>query len=336
MSSKKTILVCPLNWGLGHATRMIPIINSEISKGNTVLIGSDGDALHLLRNHYPEITCIELPNLSISYGNGIWATFLFLFSIPKILLWIHRDNKKLNEIIKEHHIDLVISDNRWGLWNKSVHSVFVTHQVMVKMPKAIRFLERSIFKLQQWVIRHFDEIWIPDFEDKRNNLSGDLSHRFLPKKPTKYIGILSQFTKTNDETVPKYDVAVILSGPEPHRSILEQKLLLQLSTMTIQSVFIGGKMSNNTINHYPNISYIPFANTEKLQEIFAQSKHIICRSGYTSIMDLTKIDRKAILIPTPSQTEQEYLAKHLSGKGQFVVLEQNAVEKLTEQFILQN
>lgn len=336
MSSKKTILVCPLNWGLGHATRMIPIINSEISKGNTVLIGSDGDALQLLKNHYPNIQYIELPSLSINYGKGILATLLFLISIPKILLWIRRDNKKLKEIIKEYHIDFVISDNRWGLWNKSVHTVFVTHQVMVKMPKVLRFLEGSIFYLQQLVIRHFDEIWIPDYADKNNNLSGDLSHKYLPTKTTKYIGILSQFTKLDEKTEPFFDVAVIISGPDPHRSILEKKLMQQLSRLPLQTVFIGGKMSEIAINQYSNISYIPFANTEKLQEIFAQSKHIICRSGYTSIMDLTKLEKKAILIPTPSQTEQEYLANYLSGKGQFVVLKQKDIEKLTEQFILQH
>ena len=328
MSSKKTILVCPLNWGLGHATRMISIIDNAISQGDLVIIASDGDALFLLQNHYKNLQTIELPNLNIQYGIGAFAPIKFLFSIPKILKWIKKDRAKLNEIIKQEQIDLIISDNRWGLWHKSVKSVFVTHQVMVKIPQPFSFLEKIVFLLQQRFLNHFDEIWIPDYKDQTMNLSGDLSHKYSPKKKTKYIGILSQFHHNNQQNKILYDIAVILSGPEPHRSILEKELIKKIEGMQIKAIIVGGRPSQTTNINYKNITYIPFADTLMLQEIYEQSKYIICRSGYTSLMDLVTLEKPAIIIPTPSQTEQEYLAKYASDKGCFISMNQCDIEKI--------
>ena len=330
MCSKKTILICPLNWGLGHATRMIPLINHALANNFEVLIASDGDALALLKNHYPLLTCIELPSLNIRYGKGIWAPVIFLFSIPQILRWIKRDNKALQTIVNQHQVDVIVSDNRWGLWNKKVTSIFVTHQIMVKMPRPLVFLEKPVFHVQQWVLRHFDELWIPDFADQNLNLSGDLSHKYKPKKPTKYIGILSQFTPLQSTVEYKYDVAVILSGPEPHRSILEQRLIAVLKQSSLKTIIVGGKIGSSTMVSYPYITYIPFANTETLQQIFATSNYIICRSGYTSIMDLMQLGKTALLIPTPSQTEQEYLAEYLSQKAWFISVKQNEINSMVE------
>ena len=328
MSSKKTILVCPLNWGLGHATRMIPIIDNAISQGDSVIIASDGDALFLLQNHYNNLRTIELPNLNIQYGIGAFAPIKFLFSIPKILKWIKKDRAKLNEIVEQERIDLIISDNRWGLWHKSVKSVFVTHQVMVKIPQPFSFLEKIGFLLQQRFLNHFDEIWIPDYKDQTMNLSGDLSHKYSPKKKTKYIGILSQFHHNNQQNKILYDIAVILSGPEPHRSILEKELIEKIAEMQIKAIIVGGRPSQTTNINYKKITYIPFADTLMLQEIYEQSKYIICRSGYTSLMDLVTLGKPAILIPTPSQTEQEYLAKYTSDKGWFISLNQRDIKTL--------
>jgi len=329
MSSKKTILICPLNWGLGHATRMIPIINDAISQGHSVIIGSDGDALLLLQKQFPNHRTIELPQLKIKYGTGFFSAFQFLISVPKILAWIKKDNKKLQGIVDEYKIDLIISDNRWGLWNNAVKSVFVTHQLMVKMPKPFSFLEKIGYKLQQRYIKHFDKIWIPDFADKTQNLSGDLSHKYIPQKPIKYIGILSQFSKLEHQSSFKYDIAVILSGPEPHRSILEKMLLEKIETLQVKAIVIGGKLNNQKSMITKNVSYIPFANTEELQTIYSQSKHIICRSGYTSLMDLITIGKSAIIIPTPSQTEQEYLAKYLSEKDWYLSIKQDDIKEIS-------
>jgi len=329
MSSKKTILVCPLNWGLGHATRMIPIIDDAIVQGHSVIIASDGDALYLLQKHFPKLQTIELPNLKIQYGKGFFAALIFLISIPKILVWIKKDSKKLQEIIKQQKIDLIISDNRWGLWNKAVKSIFVTHQLMVKMPKLFSYIEKFGYYLQQHFLKHFDEIWIPDTANAIQNISGDLSHKYIPQKPIKYIGVLSQFAKIEPQLEFKYDIAVILSGPEPHRSILEKTILEKIESLHVKAIVVGGKLSDSTQINSENTTYIAFANTAELQEIYSQSKHIICRSGYTSLMDLITLGKSAIIIPTPSQTEQEYLAEYLSKKGWFISLKQDEIEEIS-------
>ena len=201
---------------------------------------------------------------------------------------------------------------------------------MVKMPRPFVFLERLVYHVQQWVLRHFDELWIPDIADTNLNLSGDLSQKYKPTKPTKYIGILSQFTPLQSTGEYKYDVAVILSGPEPHRSILEQKLITILKQSSLKTIIVGGKIGSSTTVSNPNSTYIPFANTETLQQIFESSKHIICRSGYTSIMDLMQLGKTALLIPTPSQTEQEYLAEYLSKKGWFFSVKQDEIDSMLE------
>jgi uncharacterized protein (TIGR00661 family) len=337
MSSKKTILICPLNWGLGHATRMIPIIDSAIKQGHMVLIASDGDALLLLQNHYKDIKCIELPSLSIKYSTGFLWQLKFLFSIPKIIRWKNKDTKALETISNQQKIDLIISDNRWGMWNKKVRSIFITHQLMIKLPKTISFLEKVIYGLQQRVLKHFDEIWIPDSEDKTFNLSGDLSHKYSSQKTTKFIGILSQFARDTPQKEYLYDIAIILSGPEPHRSILEKILLDKINNLPFKSVVVGGTFENTISNRNPNMLYIPFADTFTLQEIYSQSKHIICRSGYTSIMDLIQVGKTALLIPTPLQTEQEYLAKYVSDKGWFNTISQEEIRSFNVvEYVSQN
>jgi len=330
MSSKKTILICPLNWGLGHATRMIPVIDSAILQGHTVIIASDGDAFLLLRNHYPDINCIKLPSLTIKYGTGFFSHIKLFFSVPKILVWIKNDTKVLTSITNEYAIDLIISDNRWGMWSKRVKSVFVTHQLMIKLPRLFSFLEKTIFNFQQRILNHFDEIWIPDSEDPILNLSGQLSHKYKAHKPTKFIGILSQFSNSSDQKEFQYDVAIILSGPEPQRSILEKLLIDKMNILSLKTIVVGGTFVTTIKNRNPNIEYQAFANTDQLQEIYNSSKHIICRSGYTSLMDLIKLGKTAIIIPTPKQTEQEYLAKYVSANGWFKTLSQKGITTLSK------
>src|ERR1035437_4961977 len=157
MPTKKTILICPLNWGLGHSTRMIPIIDSALKNGNTVIIASDGNALTLLQNRYSYIQSIELPSLSIEYGTGFFSLLKFICSIPRILYWIKKDNKALKSILDQNKIDLIISDNRWGLWNKKIKSIFVTHQLMIKLPFLISFLEKTLFIIQQQLLKRSEE-----------------------------------------------------------------------------------------------------------------------------------------------------------------------------------
>jgi len=199
----------------------------------------------------------------------------------------------------------------------------------VKMPKLFSYIEKFGYYLQQHFLKHFDEIWIPDTANAIQNISGDLSHKYIPQKPIKYIGVLSQFAKIEPQLEFKYDIAVILSGPEPHRSILEKTILEKIESLHVKAIVVGGKLSDSTQINSENTTYIAFANTAELQEIYSQSKHIICRSGYTSLMDLITLGKSAIIIPTPSQTEQEYLAEYLSKKGWFISLKQDEIEEIS-------
>ena len=184
-------------------------------------------------------------------------------------------------------------------------------------------------------MRHFDEIWIPDTFEKTNSLSGDLSHKYLPKLNTRFIGILSQFAPKTALSFFRYDVAVILSGPEPHRSLLEKELITQLCGLPVNAIVVGGKLSQAQHDIMQNITYIPFANTEALQHIYNQSKYIICRSGYSSLMDLVTVGKTALIIPTPSQTEQEYLARYCSEKAWFLTMKQSDIHNLSMAYLKQ-
>jgi len=331
-SSHKTILVAVLNWGLGHATRSITIITKLEQQGHTVIIGSDGDALLLLQKHFPNINTVDLPSLRIQYGKN--PIIQILISIPHIICWIVRDHFCIKKIVKSKKIDLIVSDNRWGCWHKNIKSIFITHQIMIKLPRIISFCEHLVYTIQQSILKPFAEILIPDIAEKETSLSGDLSHLYLPKTQTRFIGILSQFSPKIITVKPTYDVAIILSGPEPQRSMLEVMLIQKLQPFSLKIIMVGGKMSANSMVRYSdNISYIPFASRDELLSIIISSKWIICRSGYSSIMDLIVLQKKALLIPTPHQSEQEYLANHCKKNNWFATINQNEIPSLSLNFI---
>jgi predicted glycosyltransferase len=204
------------------------------------------------------------------------------------------------------------------------------------MPPLFSFFEKTVFALQHRLIRNFNEIWIPDSTNAIMNLSADLSHKYQRHTNTKYIGILSQFKKEIEKNLQhEYVIAVILSGPEPHRTLFEKEIIELIITLQLKSVIVGGTFSPNTKVKNNLISYIPFANTNELQKIYSQSTYIICRSGYTSLMDLIILRKPALLIPTPSQTEQEYLSKYVSERNWFKMIKQQDIKHITIQSLQQ-
>ena len=222
-------------------------------------------------------------------------------------------------------IDVVISDNRFGLWNKSVKTIFVTHQLMIKMPTWAKFLEKVVHRFNIFFVKKFDHCWIPDFEGQFN-ISGNLSHRFALPPSAKFIGALSRFSldgkQVKIENPP--NVLLILSGLEPQRSILEQIVLEQLEASKYSAVVLRGKPKEKTDYRIKGkiqvLSHLP---AQQMKQLMLSAKHIICRSGYSSLMDLASIKRNAILIPTPGQTEQEYLAQLLKDTKQFYSIAQH-------------
>jgi uncharacterized protein (TIGR00661 family) len=305
MSLQKRILVCPLDWGLGHATRCIPIIHLLLQKNATVIIAGDGASLELLKKEFPQLQFIVLKGYHISYPEKGSMVFKMMFFIPKIIIGIIQEYKTLKKIIAQHKINIVISDNRYGLWNKAVKSIFITHQLMIKTPFGEKMLHRIILSF----VKKYDECWVPDVEGA-NNLSGDLSHNYPLTHNTFFIGALSRFEKKQDVIAFNYDVLAIVSGPEPQRGIFEKLVVEQLKQINLKALVVCGKLQlNQTKRTINNLEIVPHLTAEELQNKILQSKIIVARSGYSTIMDLAALGKKAIFIPTPGQTEQEYLAE---------------------------
>ncbi|WP_242133738.1 glycosyltransferase [Aestuariivivens marinum] len=303
----KNILVAPLNWGLGHATRCIPVIKALLNYGYQPIIASDGAALLLLQKEFPNVLSIELPSYNISYTkNGKFFKWKIIKSLPRLLKIIQAEKKATKYIIETHKISGIISDNRFGVYSKNIPSVFITHQLNV-LSGTTTWMST---KTHQNIIKNFNECWIPDV-DGPFNLSGKLGHPSALKIPTKYIGPLSRFTK-HDDTF-KNDLLVLLSGPEPQRTILEKKLLIELISYQGKVIFVKGIIEKEqTIQLMDNMTVYNFMTSPQLEKTINESARVLSRSGYTTIMDLAKLNKKAFFIPTPGQFEQEYLAKRLT------------------------
>ena len=327
------ILVVPLDWGLGHFTRCIPIIRELQNQNCEVWIGGNSDLRQILSREFYDLNFLPIPGYRVNYsGTKRFFIIKILMQVPKIVRILYKEHKWLKKIICDFSFDAVISDNRYGLYSKKIPSIFITHQLFIisGMNNWIDYiLKHRNFKF----IEKFQECWIPDLQGEPN-LSGKLSHDGAPPKNIKYIGPISRFKKSAPQ-VPVYEIAIILSGPEPQRSIWEKQLLSQIQNTKEKVLLVRGlPNSNENISvASSNVEIINYLGSEDLNQKILQSKCIICRAGYSSIMDLVALQKKAILVPTPGQTEQEYLAKYLHENGIFYSVDQEEFD-LTNQIEL--
>ena len=322
MKKKKRILIAILDWGLGHATRCIPIIEALLQQEADLILASSGSALELLKREFPNCTFIKLPAYNIRYYSfGMVGSMLL--QGPKIISTIIQEYWQLQKIIRDQKIDLVISDSRFGCFTKQVPCIFITHQLHIQMPAYLKQLQRVVNFFNHWIIKKYHSCWVPDFADTTKNLSGILAHP--APFPIQYIGPLSRMKPLVRPI--RYDIIAILSGPEPQRSMLEQLLLMELAKLDKKILLVRGLPKGSALET-PNkhIRIVPFLTAQALNEAIAESAFVICRSGYSSIMDLVILRKPALLIPTPEQTEQEYLARYLKSKGQFLVQAQGALD----------
>ncbi|NRT14115.1 uncharacterized protein (TIGR00661 family) [Flavobacterium sp. 28A] len=306
----RTILVAPLNWGLGHATRCIPIIKALQDHNYIPIIASDGASLDLLKKEFPYIKALELPSYHIEYAkkakNFKWK---LLKSSPKIIDAVWKEKKLVKKWIEKYAIDGILSDNRLGVLSNEIPSVFITHQLNVMTGNSTWLSS----KLHQRIIKKYVECWVPDFEQKPN-LAGELSHLENPNFKIKYLGPISRMHKKT--TAIKYDLMVILSGPEPQRGLLEEKLKIELQEYKGKVVFISGIVEKEQSKQVIDTTiYYNYMSSRQLEQTFNESELVLCRSGYTTIMDLVKLEKKAFFIPTPGQYEQIYLAEKLDKEN---------------------
>ena len=307
----RRVLLTPLDWGLGHATRCIPIVRELLKRSYIVYIAASGDSLVLLRNEFPSLTFFFLPGYNPRYSSSGSMVLKMAFQFPKFIKVIKKEHEIVEALIEEFNIDLVISDNRYGCWSSKIPTVIITHQLNILMPKRMTWLSKGVRILNEYMIKKFSFCWIPDHPG-RFSLAGELTHYNANSlKQVTHIGPLSRFSKIPGLQI-KYDVLCILSGPEPQRSIFEKIVKGQLKDSGLTYFIVRGILS---LSGSSKENEAEFLNSEELQTVIQQSSLIIARSGYSTIMDLCALGKKAIFIPTPNQTEQEYLAKKLNDKN---------------------
>lgn len=319
------VLVCPLDWGLGHATRCIPVIRHLIKAGARVMIASEGPQLQLLRSEFPNLEFVKFPGYMVKYSRVISLSLRIILDIPRLLIKIRKEKKISGRLIRKYNIDIVISDNRYGLWNPNIYSVIITHQLNIIPPARLLPFRSILHKLTHRQIGRFNECWVPD-NDGRHNLSGKLSHGEKLPKNVRYIGLLSRFddsASTASSDIP-YKVVALVSGPEPQRSVFEKIIRAQLPAIGEPCLLIRGLPGNTNIHREgPLLDVADHLAAIQLIHILQSQPMVICRAGYSTLMDLAFTGNKAILVPTPGQTEQEYLAKKLSAEGVYYATTQN-------------
>jgi uncharacterized protein (TIGR00661 family) len=298
---RKNILVCPLDWGLGHATRCIPIIVKLQAMGHNVFIAGSGPSLELLKLEFPKGKFFGITSYGISYSSNIPLLVHLLSKTPTLLSVIKSEHREIQQLVEQEKIDFIISDNRYGCYHETIPSAIITHQLSLQLPVVLKMIADSF---NTRLIRKFGECWVPD--NPSHDLSGKLS--FNNNINAKFIGPISRMTLSEAE--PALDVLVLVSGPEPQRTIFEELLYNQLKDSNLKYSFIRGLPGSNHSSP-PMINHL---SSHDLNNLIQSSEIIICRSGYSSIMDLAALRKKAIFVPTPGQTEQLYLAKELERK----------------------
>ncbi len=321
----KKLLVAPLDWGLGHATRCIPIVRKLIDSGHEVHLAGDGPHIDLLRSEFHGIRTVPLINYKITYSSSRLGTFAkFPWMLGRVFKCAAEEHRRVEYLVEQHGYDGIVSDQRFGCRSARVPSVYLTHQLRLKMPPGFGPLEPIISYGLRWAASQYTEIWIPDYPGE-DNLTGELSHRAPLPKRRRYIGPLSRFgsMKKNGRNPP--DLLVVLSGPEPQRTIFEKTIRKQLRNFPGDSVVLLGRPDTNFVpESESNVRIIPHLPTGELGKLLQSSKSVVCRGGYTTIMELVSSGRKAVLVPTPGQTEQEYLCRRLAAQQRFVCRSQKS------------
>ena len=322
-SARPKVLVAPLDWGLGHATRCISIIHELKQQACEVVIASSGAQKKLLSLEFPELRIIDLPSYGLEYGKSGWATRLHLvLQTPKILRRIRSEGAWLRQILASESFDLLISDNRYGFFSPGLVTVFISHQLNLRSGFGKFFDTRIAHKLFNY-IEHFSYCWIPDHQFPPF-LAGSMSHpETFPATDCRYIGPLSRFRKL-DLPVSKDSLLILLSGPEPQRSILERKIIRELHQCPCHCTLVRGlPESEQVLPKVPDLISYNHLPSDQLNRLICESEFIICRSGYTSVMELLTLGKKTIMVPTPGQAEQEYLATHLHQENRILKADQS-------------
>lgn len=321
---KPHVVIALLDWGLGHTTRSIPIIRHLMEIKCNVIVACNSNQKALLVKEFPDLSFENLEGYNIRYASKAWLTVLYIiFQVPKILTKINRENKWLHQYSQQHPVHFIISDNRYGFRSHKIPSIFITHQLSIKSGVA-GWIDKIIQKLNNRYINRFAECWVPDYAQS-TNLAGQLSRiNDSIKIPTRYIGALSRFNLCQQQQTNDLPITIVLSGPEPQRSIFEKLILNDIGNIDQSFVLIRGlPIATDKLQTPANTTVINHLTAHQLNQQLCNSSFVISRSGYTSIMDYMKLGLRSILVPTPGQAEQEYLAEHLSQSSLALTVKQH-------------
>lgn len=325
MFSNKTIFIAPIDWGLGHATRCVPIIK-QLQKNNVVILGVTQQTELIYNQEFPELKKIPIQAYNIRYLKTFPAWLALSLQSFKIYKAIQTENKQLKKIISDNGIDVVISDNRFGMYNKTITSVYITHQLSIKAG----ILSSLANIWHHYYIKKYNHVWVPDYQNEHQSLAGELSKNTYLKNVS-YINPLSRLTKKTFNTNLNVDYLCVLSGPEPQRSILENELI-KLSHTTTKKIGIarGSKTMIDESTLPKNVTILNTPTADELSQAICQATTVICRSGYSTLMDMHLLQKNnLILIPTPGQTEQVYLAHYWQKKFNAKVVNQKNIQQFT-------
>ena len=320
------IIYAVCSWGLGHSTRSLPVIRKLLKEGNELTIISQGRSLKLLKDELGEnLKYIEIEDYPILISENsrqfmaksmiYWPTF-----INKMI----KGQRKIQKILEKEKYDKIISDGRYDIYSRKIPSFFISHQIRIMNPLRNKMFERGSEIFNLFFFKRFCGIIVPDYY--KDNLSGDLSHNLyrIDEKKIHYVGVLSDFKKINKRK--DIDYLISISGPEPQRTMLEEKLLQQIVNLKGKIIVTLGKTENLEKSKKDDIETFSFLLSAKREEFLNRSKLVISRSGYSTILDLAVIGAKALMIPTPGQVEQVYLAEYHNKKGSFYSVNQDKID----------
>jgi uncharacterized protein (TIGR00661 family) len=294
----KKILYAALDWGYGHVTRSIAIIQELTVNGNEIIIACNLEQENLFKSYFPALQYVFLEGYNFKFsGKGNWNLDLWK-QRKSFFETINRENQFVENFCQKNNIDLIISDHRYGFFNTSLISIFITHQLHLPLSKWCFFIQ----KWHKKQLKNFNTIWVLD--DEKSTLAGKLS-KLISHNNIIYIGWKSRLSLLQNSVI-KYDYLIVISGPKPYSEQFLYEILSKFD-FTNKKAAILHPISIEITSPNNNFTLYKAENLKQTDQLFHESETIISRTGYSTLMDLKTLKKKAILFPTKGQKEQEYL-----------------------------
>jgi hypothetical protein len=273
--------------------------------GHSVVVAGSGPSLDLLKIEFPSNRFYSITSYGINYSKKVPLMVHLFMKLPSLPSIVRKEHKEIMSIIQQEKIDFIISDNRYGCYHRNIPSAIIIHQLSLRLPLLMKGAADSY---NMRLIKRFHQCWVPDTPDRK--LGGVLSESKSKKIIPKFIGPLSRMTG-NRYSPTTFRVLGLVSGPEPQRTVFEHLLFREFRGSNLDYYMVRGLPSEKDPQHERSFTHLP---SQQLNDMINAAEVVVCRPGYSTIMDLAILKKKAIFVPTPGQTEQLYLARELERK----------------------